>query len=236
LKIRLAIITGLLAALGCATSWSQDYTRFPGESADQRTLQTQKRVDELYAAGDYVRALFIFEKELAPRGDKYAQYMVGFMHLNGFGTPQDTATALAWYRLAAEREQEVLQQARDELAVTMTREQIEASNRIFVDLLKKMGDTTLLMRLIRQDMNTLEARTGTRIVGSEFTGPMLIYRRSGVTEGPNFYRDVRRRLEARLNYLETKIEISDLPLESDNDELREFEEQIRSDLIAIEIP
>jgi hypothetical protein len=235
-KIRLAIITGLLAALGCAAAWSQDYARFPGESADQRTLQTQKRCDELYAGGDYKRALFIFEKELAPRGDKYAQYMVGFMHLNGHGVPQDKVTALAWYRLAAEREHEVLQQARDELAATMTQEEIETSNRIFVDLLKEIGDTTLIMALIQRDMNTLKARTGTRIATSGVSGPVVIYRRSGQIENPNFYHHVRRRLEARLNYVETTVEISDIPLESDDYELREFEEQIRADLTALEIP
>ncbi len=236
MKIRLAFITGLLAALCCATAWSQEYARFPGESADQRTLQTQKRVDELYAAGDYRRALFIFEKELSPRGDKYAQYMVGFMYVNAQGVPQDSVTALAWYRLAAEREHEILEQARDELAATMAKDEIEASNQVFVDLLTEMGDTTLLMALIQRDMNTLKSRTGTRITASSVSGPVLIYRRSGEVENPNFYRNVRRRLEARLNYLETKVEISDIPLESDNDELRDFEEKIRADLIALEIP
>jgi hypothetical protein len=236
LKIRLAIITGLLAAFGCASAWSQDYARFPGESVDQRTLHTQKQVDELYAAGDYKRALFIYEKELAPRGDKYAQYMVGFMYLNGQSVPQDKARALAWYRLSAERDTEILMRARDELAATMKQEEIDTSNRIFVELLKEIGDTTLIMKLIQRDLSTLKARTGTHIVGSTVISPMQVIRPSGLPEGPNFYRNVRRRLEARLNYLETKVEISDIPLETDYDELREFEQQVREDLIALEIP
>jgi len=236
LKIRLAFITGLLAGLCCAPVLSQDYTRFPGESADQRTLKTQERVDELYTAGDFRRAFFIYEKELAPRGDKYAQYMVGFMHFVGQGVPQDTARALAWYRLAAERGNEVLQGARDELAASMTQDEIDASNRIFLELLQEIGDTKLIMALIRKDMSTLNSRTGTHIAGSNLSSPILILRPSGIPEDPNYYRNIRLRLEARLNYLETKVEISDIARESDNDELRQFEEQVKSDLAAIEVP
>ena len=193
-------------------------------------------MDELYAAGEYKRALFIYEKELAPRGDKYAQYMVGYMHLNTPGMPQDKATALAWYRLAAERENEVLQQARDELAADLTQAEIDASNRIFLDLLQEIGDTRLIMKLIRRDMNTLSSRTGSHIRGATSGGSTVILRPSGTTENPNFYRDIRLRLEARLSYLETKFEISDLALESGDKELRRYEEQVKSELSALEIP
>ena len=236
LKIRLALLTGLLAAFFCASVQAQPYKSFPGQTADQRTLKTQERVDELYAAGNYKRALFIYEKELAPRGDKYAQYMVGYMHLEAYGVPQDTVRALAWYRLAAERGNEVLERARDELAGTLTRDEIVGSSRIFLGLLQEIGDTRLIMKLIERDMNTLKVRTGTHIPGSGLSGSMQIVRPSGLHENPDFYRNVRLRLEARLNYLETRIEISDIELESDDDGLRMFEEQVKSDLAALEIP
>lgn len=236
LKIRLALLTGLLATLFCASVQAQPYKSFPGQTADQRTLNTQRRVDELYAAGDYKRALFIYEKELAPRGDKYAQYMVGYIHLKAYGVPQDTVRALAWYRLAAERGNEVLERARDELAVTLTRDKIDASNRIFLGLLQEIGDTRLIMKLIERDMNTLKVRTGTHIPGSGISGSMQIVRPSGLIEDPDFYRNIRLRLEARLNYLETRVEISDIALESDDNGLRMFEEQVKSDLAGLEIP
>ena len=236
MKIRLAFITGLLAGLCCAPVLSQDYTRFPGESADQRTLKTQERVDELYGSGDFERALFIYEKELSPRGDKYAQYMVGFMHLSGQGAPADSARALAWYRLAAERGHEALVGARDELAASLTQDEIDASNQIFLQLLQEIGDTSLIMALIRKDMNTLNNRTGTRISGSTVTAPIRIIRPSGLSEDPNYYSNIRRRLESRLSYLETTVEISDIARDSDNDEIRQFEEQIKSDLAALEVP
>ena len=54
-------------------------------------------------------------------------------------------------------------------------------------------------------------------------------------ENPNYYRDIRLRLEARLNYLETKVEISDITLESDYDGLRMFQEQVKSELAALGI-
>ena len=236
MKIRLAFITGLLAGLCCATVQSQDYQPFPGVSVDRRTLNTQERVDELYAAGDFKRALFIYEKELAPRGDKYAQYMVGYMHLNAQGVPQDKASAVAWYRLSAERGNEILERARDELATTLKPDEMDVSNAIFLKLLQKIGDTTLIMGLIRRDMNTLQGRTGTRLIGSSGSARIQIIRMSGIPEDLNYYRNVRRRLEARLSYLETKVEINDIARESDNNELRLFEERIKSELATLEVP
>ncbi len=232
----MAFITGLLAALCCTAAVAQDYKPFPGVSADQRTLKMQERVDELYEAGDYKRAFFIYEKELAPRGDKYAQYMVGYMHLKGQSVPRDKVRALAWYRLSAERGYQVLEEARDELARTMTPEQMEASNAILLDLLQRLGDTTLIMKLIQHDMDILKRRTGTHISSSNISSPIVTITPSGIPQDPNFYRNVRRRLEARLNYLETNVMIRDVPLESEDERLRQFEEQVKSELAAIDIP
>lgn len=237
MKTGLAFITGLFAGLCCATALAQDYKPFPGVSADQRTLATQERVDELYDAGEYKRAFFIYEKELAPRGDKYAQYMVGYMHLNGQSVPRDRVRALAWYRLSAERGYEILEQARDELAQTMSQEEVVASNTILLDLLQKIGDTTLIMKLIRRDMDILKRRTGTHIPSSNIASPMITITPSGIPQDPDFYRNVRRRLEARLNYLETSVVISDdVALETEDERLRLFEEQVKSELAAIDVP
>ncbi len=233
---RLAFITSLLAALCCTATVAQDYKPFPGVSADQRTLKMQERVDELYEAGDYKRAFFIYEKELAPRGDKYAQYMVGYMYLEGQSVPRDKIRALAWYRLSAERGYQILEEARDELARTMTPEQIEASNAILLDLMQRLGDATLIMKLIQHDMDILKRRTGTHISSSDISSPVVTITPSGIPRDPNFYRNVRRRLEARLNYLETNVIIRDVPLETEDERLRQFEQQVKSELAAIDIP
>ena len=236
MKTRLALVTGLLAGLCCVSVTAQDYKPFPGVSPDQRTLETQKRVDELFEAGNYKRALFIYENELAPRGDKYAQYMVGYMHLNGLSVPQDPARALAWYRLSAERGDDMLGKVRDELAGALPPGEIDRSNAIFVDLLQEIGDTALIMKLVQRDLNTLKQRTGTHIPGSSVSSPVKVIKPSGVPEDPLFYRDVRRRLEARLNYLETKVEINDIEVESAPAEVKSFEEQVKADLASLDIP
>jgi len=236
LKIGLAFITGLLASLCCASVLSQDYKPFPGVSVDQRTLETQEQVDELYGAGEYKRALFIYENELAPRGNKYAQYMVGYMHLNAKGIPQNKITALAWYRIAAERGEPALLLSRNELIENMTLAEVAVSNRIFLNLWQGIGDTRLIMELIREDMNTLKRRTGTRIRHTATSGPALIYRPTGELLPPNYYRKVRVRLESRLSYLEIKVVVRDVEIASEDEALQLLEQQVKAELAALEIP
>lgn len=209
LKIRLAFISGLLATLLCTTAIAQNYRPFPGEPVDQRTRNLMERVEAIYAAGDHERALLIYEKDLAPLGDKYAQYMVGFMHLNGEGVQKDRAKALAWFRLAAERGEPLLERIRDEVLQQMSAIEVSASDDIYLDLWKNIGDHALIMDLIREDMNILRAQTGTRIPGGGNTSSTVIFRPSGETVGPNFYRNVRARLDARIAYLDARVEISD---------------------------
>jgi len=236
LKIGLALIASLFAALFCASVQAQTYTAFPGVSRDERTLRTQERVEELYRAGEHQRALLIYEKELAPLGDKYAQYMVGYMHLNAQSVPPDKKIAMAWYRIAAERGEPVLIQAHDELVASMAPADVAASNQIFLGLWQSIGDSRLIMKLIREDMNTLRARTGSRIPGSTASGPALILRPTGEPLPPNYYRNVRVRLEARLNYLEMRVVVSEVAHLSDDASLRLLEDQVRAELAALEIP
>jgi hypothetical protein len=233
LKIRLAFTLGLLASLLSALAYAQSYKPFPGEEIDHRTRSMQERVDAVYASGDYERALLIYEKELAPIGDKYAQYMVGYMHLNALGVNQDKETALAWYRLAAERGDQLLVQTRDELAVQLAPAEIEASNTVFVELWQLMSDRVLLMELIRRDLQILKAQTGSRIPGATVTRPTVIYRPRGGSVGPNFYRDVSTRLDARLKYLDARVEISDDIIAVELEQLQSEQSAAKEELAAI---
>ncbi len=95
MNVRYPIPCALIALLAASAALSQTYPSFPGGETDQATLRTQERVEELYVSGAYDRAYFIYRNELAPRGDKFAQYMVGYMHLTGAGVPEDPAVALA---------------------------------------------------------------------------------------------------------------------------------------------
>ena len=160
--------------------------------------------------------------------------MVGYMHLNAEGIPEDNAEALAWFRLAAERGEPLLSRVRDELLSKMTPEEVSASDAIFLDLWKSMGDRALLMELIRRDMRTLRAQTGTRIPGAASSSSAVIYKPSGEVAGPNFYRDIRNRLTVRIQYLDTRVEISDDVLADELREIRSQEEAVKQELSAME--
>jgi hypothetical protein len=235
-KTWLALTSGLLVALLCAGASAQTLKAFPGDLPDHRILRIQDRVEELYAGGSYERALLIYQKELAPLGDKYAQYMVGYMHLNAQGTGKNSPAALAWYRLASERGVTVMRQARDELTASLSPVEITEANQIFVELWKSIGDSRLIMDLIHRDMDILKARTGSRISGTVSSAPLAVYRPSGETVGPDFYRNVRVRLQTRLAYIETKVVITDLAMDSSYDDVRILEEQVQRELAALDLP
>lgn len=56
-----------------------------------------RKADVAFNAGDYKSAFWYYRKELAPIGDKYAQYMVGYMTQNGLGTDPEDVTAATWF-------------------------------------------------------------------------------------------------------------------------------------------
>ena len=224
----------MLASFLCVSVQAQNYKPFPGESVNQRTRTIQDRVEAIYAAGDHERALLIYEKDLAPLGDKYAQYMVGYMHLHGEGTDQDRATALAWFRLAAERGEPLLLRIRDEVIQQMSPVEVSASDYIYLELWKEIGDHALIMDLIREDMEILRAQTGTRIPGGTGTGSAVIFRPSGEPVGPNFYRDVRTRLDARIAYLDARVEISDDIIAEELERIKIQEAEVKEELSALE--
>ena len=227
---------GLLTVLLCSVTYAQTVKYFPGNAPDQRVQRTQERVEELYMAGSFERALLIYEKDLAPLGDKYAQYMVGYMHLNGQGVDIDKSEALAWYRIASERGEPVLVRARNELTSAMNDAEIARANRSYIELWKSIGDTSLIMNLIRQDMNVLKERTGSRIAAAQGSGPSIVYKPTGQMAGPNYYREIRLRLEARLTYIDTKVEVTDVALQPEYDEIQSLENQVRQELAALGPP
>jgi TPR repeat protein len=95
----LLIMLALLVPGLTVAQWAE----FPTGDLDSRTIRTQEKVESLYERGDYKRAHFIYSNELARQGDKYAQYMTGYMYLMGQGVEEDPVKAVAWYRIAAER-------------------------------------------------------------------------------------------------------------------------------------
>lgn len=205
---QLALIFGLaLCAMpGLAAAQADD--EFPSTAASTETLRVQEKVESLFDKGDFKRAYFIYLNELAPIGDKYAQYMLGYMHLTGKGTTEDRVAAAAWYRLAAERGTREFVRVRNQLMVSLTPDQVGECDRLFVQLRQQHGDLAILLRAVREDLEILRDRTGSRL-GSRTSAVTVIDMRHGGTmgSGDEYYRMVEERLEARLRYIGAKLGI-----------------------------
>ncbi len=208
-----------------AVASSQNYPSFPGGETDRATLRTQERVEELYIQGSYDRAYFIYRKELAPRGDKYAQYMLGYMHFTGAGVPEDHAVALAWYRLAAERGEPAIELARDELQKTLSPTQIATAEGLLAELKSELSDQVLVYNLVQEDLDLLRDRLGR--TNSMSASPVLIIdRRYGYMSGARYYQMIKKRLAVRLEYLKNQVEIIDVD-GPETTELAEIESEIK---------
>lgn len=229
------MLTGLLVLLASSTALSQTYKQFPGAAVDQKTMRAQDRAEQAYDTGDYKLAMLIYTKELAPVGDKYAQYMVGYMNRTGQGVPKNLPRALAWYRLAAERGEPVIVEVRDKLFRKLSPEEVARSNAIFVDLWQDLGDNRLILDLVREDVEILRKRTGTRIPGGS-SGQLTIIKMSGYAGSESFYTDVEERLENRLRYIRTNVEIIDIEEEQAIAAVRSLEQDIRRELESIDMP
>ncbi len=215
--------------LMAAVAPSQIFPSFPGGEIDHATLRTQERVEQLYVSKSYERAYFIYRKELAPRGDKYAQYMIGYMHFTGAGVPEDPAVALAWYRLAAERGEPVIELARDQLKETLTPEQVATADGMFVELRTELSDRVLIYRLVQEDLDILRDSAGRG--SSKGSGNMLVIdRRYGYMSGAHYYQTIKNRLEARLTYLKGQVDVVDVE-GVETMELAQIESEIK-ELIA----
>ena len=152
-----------------------------GVVSNSQTLTVQRKVDELFERGEFDRAYFIYRNELAPIGDKYAQYMVGYMQLMGLGVKEDVVLASAWYRLAAERNYPEFVAVRDQLLESLEDEDLGRSDQAYVGLRQQYSDVVLMMALLRKDMNeTGSMVTGSRLTGRSTSPVTIVDSRSGV--------------------------------------------------------
>lgn len=221
-SIALLVVAGLCAS---SPALAGDYRQFPGAPADDRTLRIQERVEDIYAAGDHSRALLIYEKELAPAGDKYAQYMVGFMHLTGEGVAADPVAAMAWYRLAAERGEESFVEAREELSASLPPDALERSEELFTELWRQYGDRKLLLDLVEGDLELLQRQTGR--TGETESGSMLAAGYADQEAADPLYRRVQERLLERLQYLQSRATPDNVGIAPDDDRISSLATQMR---------
>ena len=207
-KLRKVCLAGGLALL-LGTAYSEDTTGQAAQALDARTLSIQEKVDELFESGKFERAYFIYRNELAPVGDKYAQYMVGYMYLMGLGVEEDVIHASAWYRLAAERGYPEFVAVRNQVMESLEDTEITRSDIVFIELRKQYSDLSLMLTLLRKD---LEDKSG-RVTGSRLSGRSgavtIVNPNSGVgMSGDSYYRKRKAQMQARLDYITDRLEMA----------------------------
>jgi hypothetical protein len=177
---------------------------------DSKTLSVQAKAEELFERGDYRRAHVIYLNDLAPIGDKYAQYMLGFMSLSGRGVEQDSVLASAWYRLAAERgvPQEFVA-TRDELLGQLDAVDRTRSDEIYLGLRRDYSDIAISMRETREAFDDLsKAVTGSRLGGlSSAVTVVEPWAGSTLSADVLIYRLQRRMRAEKLSDLEERVDV-----------------------------
>jgi hypothetical protein len=199
-------------------------TPYPGQASGRELFAIQLKVDALFEQGDYGRALFIYRHELAPLGDKYAQYMIGYMYLAGRGVDKDIATAAAWYRLAAERgEASYLGESR-KLDASLDGEQQRRAAQLFSELRAELGDAALIAALIESDLAALGGTAHT----SSFT-QSTAERRTG-DRGRWSREQIESRIRTRLEYLGNMLLGSEYATAEEISRLRDLERRTEREL------
>ena len=193
-----------------STAQSQ-WAEFPTGDLDSRTLRIQTKAEGLYQRGDFKRAHFIYASELAQLGDKYAQYMTGYMYLMGQGIAEDPVRASAWYRIAAERKSPEFVAVRDQLLRTLNAEQRAHSDTLYVDLRSELSDLVIVMKLLEKDLEELQAETtGSRVAGRS-SAVMIIDPRTGEPMSADYYRNrIARTVQTRLDFVTVRHDIESL--------------------------
>jgi len=127
---------------------------------------------------DYEHAIAMY-KVSASWAYKPAEYNLGVLYLNGHGSAVDLPRAMAWFALAAERNETQYVYAKQLLHAHLTPEQFEQANAIWRELLPEYGDAVALPRAKARWREVLVSATGSR-VGS--AAPHLVV---GGTAGRN---------------------------------------------------
>lgn len=214
----------LLGLFLAGTAVSDD--GFPGQRADKSIVKTQSKADSLLEKEKYERAFFIYRNDLAPIGDKYAQYIIGYMYLTGKGVEENFSTAAAWYRLAAERGNQNFVSAHNQLFAALNDEQRAKTEEVFIALRNDLGDATMVMRLIENDLADLDGRARPNPFFIQETTSLAGYDQQAPTNKMTIDR-----IEFRMFWLEEKLANDKLATETEKSKyevlVRKVEERLR---------
>lgn len=223
---RSTLIVAVAFFLAAPAAFAQSAGPFPGSAVDSKTLKIQERVEELFELGEYKRAHFIYRNELAPIGDKYAQYMVGYMYLTGTGVNEDPVLASAWYRLAAERAYIEFLNERDHLLGLFSDVDLVHSDNLYLQLRREYSDVVLLLDLIKDDLDLITARTGSRLSGGGGSVTIIDARTGSSISVDRLHNDIQRRVESRLRFMAKQLDMPNLNTDLDDIDMDELEDTV----------
>ena len=178
---------------------------FPGVPVTRFVLRLRESADDAYERGSFRYAYRLYRDGLAPRADKFAQYMTSFMLARGQGVPRDPVAASAWFHLAAERGNRKLVAVYEQSLTSMNDAEAKQADEIYRGLPEQYGDRAIVARLVRDDRRSLQRGTGSR--GGNVTMLDLAAHRR--------YERVREQIEIRMKFLEGDVELRELELIDD---------------------
>ncbi len=195
-------------------------------------MAVQDKVERIFDAGEFERAFFIYRNELAPIGDKYAQYMVGFMYHTGLGVEEDSVSAAAWYQLAAERDTREFVVVRDRLLHVMDQDDANLSRVLYRELRLRYCDLAVLLSSIKRNMKELQGRTGSRVGGQSSPVTVIENRASRFSSGSDYYGNIEEELEARMRLLKEIGDFTDLDTDVNQINMHDLERRVQQHIEA----
>ncbi len=213
-----SLVTVITLLIATQTTAQSPEREFPGEPDTRFVADMKRDADRAYDRGDYARAYRILSKGLSWRGDKYSQYLLGVMHLNGQGVRRDPARGVAWLRLAAERKNARLLAAYEEALDTLTDAQRARADVLYEEFKDEYGDRRVLARLVRKDLRELNNTTGSRLGATDFLPLTIVTLDGRRIPGDQFYGSIRQRVDTRLGYLNGVVELGEFELIDDEEE------------------
>lgn len=212
----LAAIFFAFSVVVSASAQGTGQTTFPGWAPTDAMIRIQEKAEAAFEAGKYRKAIWLYSKELAPVGDKYGQYMVGFMHENGLGVASDPVRAAAWYSLAAERGHDPIVAAAEGFWGRLRPEQLAAAKALAASLKEQWGDKALVRRAIRRDIERLNSMAGSRIRSTSRRNcgarPGRVYVGLTSMTFDEYCEIVNERIDRRTAYLEGYVTYGELEL------------------------
>ena len=200
-----------LLIVALATTTLADSGSGDGQIFNSRVDSLLTKAERLYDEEEYERAYFIYARDLVPLGYKYAQYMVGYMHLVGAGVDRDLESALAWYRLAAELDTPEFVEAYEQLRDQLSDEQLERSEELYRDLLQQYSHVALAFEQLKTDARALsDQQTGTRLTGSSSSLIVVDPASQKLQSGDRYYEEREARFVRNLADLEKRLGLNDL--------------------------